>query len=52
METSNSTGGKVQGTSINSTRRKYNFIKGRKKKKKMKTMMEITRNAEKGIKLK
>lgn len=43
METSNSIGGPMQGSSINSSRRTYN-MKSKKKKVKMKTMMDITRN--------
>jgi len=51
METSNSTGGPMQGSSTNSSRRTYN-MKSKKKKVKMKTMMDITRNGKKNIKLK
>ena len=47
METSNSPGGLVQGTSTNNNRRKYNFTAKKKKKKKMKTMMDVLRNAKK-----
>jgi len=43
METSNSTGGPMQGSSTNSSRRTYN-MKSKKKKVKMKNMMDITRN--------
>ena len=43
METSNSTGGRMQGSSTNSSRRTYN-MKSKKKKVKMKNMMDITRN--------
>ena len=47
METSNSPGGPVQGTSTNDNRRKYNFTAKKRKKKKMKTMMDVLRNAKK-----
>ena len=43
METSNATGGPMQGSSTNSSRRTYN-MKSKKKKVKMKNMMDITRN--------
>tara|TARA_S200002703_G_C3729054_1_gene224088 strand:+ start:7 stop:153 length:147 start_codon:yes stop_codon:yes gene_type:complete len=43
METSNSTGGPMQGSSTNSSRRTYN-MKSKKKKVKMKTMMDVLRN--------
>ena len=46
METTNTIGGPMQGTSINNSRRKFN-LKDKKKKKKLKTMMEVTRNAKK-----
>lgn len=46
MVTTNTIGGPMQGTSINDSRRKYN-LKNKKKKKKLKTMMDLTRNAKK-----
>jgi len=52
METSNTTGGPMQGSSINSSRRQHNIKRKKKKKVKMKTMMDITRNGKKNIKLK
>ena len=46
METSSSIGSDVKGTSINDSRRKHNFTPKKKKKvKKLKTMMDVTRNA-------
>ena len=46
MVTTNTIGGHMKGTSINDSRRKYN-LKNKNKKKKLKTMMDLTRNAKK-----
>jgi hypothetical protein len=50
METTNSISSNVNGTSINDSRRKYNFTNKKKKTKKLKTMQDITRNAKKNTK--
>mgnify|MGYP003131955603 CR=1 FL=1 len=52
METTNTISDSVKGSSTNDSRRKYNFTDKKKKTKKLKTMMDITRNAKKDIKLK
>jgi len=51
METSNSTGSPMQGSSINSSRRSYN-LKNKKTKVKMKTMQDILKHGKKNIKFK
>jgi|TARA_R110000868_G_scaffold65399_7_gene195670 hypothetical protein len=51
METSNSTGGPMQGSSTNSSRRTYN-MKSKKKKVKMKTMQDVLQHGKKNIKFK
>lgn len=52
METSNTISDSVKGTSTNNSRRKYNFTAKKKKAGKLKTMMDVTRNAKKDIKYK